>query len=355
MARFLKSRQKKTGLPPGSLVYLAEEKYEGLKITCVSYNKTSFSEQQLQTADQAIEEALSPGNITWIDIEGLSNISLMEEIGRAFKISGLWLEDVLNTDHRPKVDELSDQMFIITKAVRKIRDNKRVFFEQVSVLMGDHFVLTFQEYPGDVFESLKARIRLSKGRIREKAVDYLFYAIIDSVVDSYYQPLEELGRRIEAVEQQINDELLEDIPKQINQLRGELLYFQRTVIPLRDNLSQLCRTKHANMNEDTREYFKDAHEHMLQIVEATENYKSVLTTTLDYYDGRMNHKLNDTIKFLTVFSAIFIPLNLIAGIYGMNFQNMPELGWDFGYPMALGLMSMVSFGLLYYFRRRNWL
>jgi len=355
MARFLKDRKKKTGLPPGSLVYLADEQYRGLKITCITYNKEEFREHNLEHVNQAIEEAMSPGNITWIDIEGLSNISVMEEIGKTFSVSGLWLEDVLNTDHRPKVDELNDQMFFITKAVRNMNQMKRIFFEQVSVLMGDHFVLTFQEYPGDIFENLKNRIRNSRGRVREKGVDYLFYAITDAVVDSYYQPLEILGRRIEAVEQMINEELLEEIPQLINQLRGELLYLQRTAIPLRDNLSQLCRTKHASVREETREFFKDAHEHMIQIVEAIENYKSVLTTILDYYDGRMNHRLNETIKFLTVFSAVFIPLNLIASIYGMNFDYMPELKWSFGYPMTLTIMSVVSFGLLYYFKRRKWL
>jgi magnesium transporter len=354
MPRFLKDRKKKLGLAPGSLVYIADNPYNGLRITVTSYSKNNFTEKSLLHIEDAIPEALEQENVTWIDIEGLSDPSVIEKVGKMFGVHSLWLEDVLNTDHRPKVEELHDILFLIVKAVGEYSKDEKIEFEQVSVLLGHNFILSFHEYPDGLFESVRNRIRQSKGLIRNSKADYLMYALIDCVIDTYFTALTQIGREIEELEESISERIDPDLPEIIMSLKHEILYLSKSAEPIRDTLAQVLRMERQDVQDTTKIYITDAHQHAIHIVSVLDDYRQMLGSLLEFYTSRVNLKLNESIRILTVFTSIFIPLTFIVGVYGMNFKHMPELDWEYGYPMTWVLMIAVAFGMLFYFRRKNW-
>lgn len=355
MARFLKRRDKKKGLPPGSLVYMAESKNENVKISVLNFNATHFKEQGLQNIEQCVADAKDINKVTWIDIEGLSDTKTIESIGKIFGVHRLWLEDVLNTDHRPKVDELNDLVFMILKLPSDYDKRQQIFFDQFSLFLGQRFVLSFHEYPTDIFEPVKNRLRNDKGRIRGAGPDYLFYSLIDSIVDGYYQTLEHVGKKIEETEELIAKVRSKDMPEQIIRLKNELLYLGKAALPIRDALAHICRSTSRDIDEETKEYFKDAYEHAVQIVDVIESYRQMLISMTDFFHILVSLRANEIMAVLTMFSTVFIPLTFIVGLYGMNFDSMPEYHWKLGYPFVLAILLTVALSVIIYFKRRKWL
>lgn len=354
MARFIKEREGAVGQPPGSLVYIGEQPAIGTEIHCISYSKDKVQEKQVTNVEECLPETSDSRTVTWVDIEGLSSFPLIEAIGKTFGVHRLWLEDVLNTDHRPKVDELNDLLFLIVKAVRWDSSTERIEFEQVSLFMGDGFVLSFQEKLGNVLARVKSRIKENKGRIRTEGHDYLMYALVDSLVDDYFLVLETIGHKIENMESEISEMALPDIPERITALKHNLMYLNRAIVPIKESIAPICRSSRSDIKDETKIYFRDAYEHAIQIMDAISDYRQMLNSLMEFYQSQVDSRLNEIMKTLTIFASLFIPLTFIAGIFGMNFENMPELKWQFGYFYTLGFMLVVAIGMLMFFKRKRW-
>ena len=355
MSRFLRKRRKTKGLPPGSLVYLGKDPKTPLEMTLINYNKDKLVEKRVTDLNECIKSSNDPLMTTWIDITGLAEKSVMKDIGEKFGIHPLWLEDVLNTDHRPKVEELDNLMFVIMKFPSIDKETQKVAFEQISIFLGKTFVISFQEHHSDTFSLIKERMVRALGNIRTSKPDYLFYALIDRVVDEYYEVVESLGTRVEKLDESLRESFKEFDPNDIILLRNEFLYLRKAAVPIRDALKSILATKVGEIDPANKRYFRDAYDHAIHIVEAVDGYRELLKSQVDTYQNALNQRMNEVMKVLTVFTSIFAPLTFIAGIYGMNFNQMPELQWEYGYHFSLGLMLVVTVCLLYYFRRKEWL
>lgn len=342
------------GQPPGALVYIGERYVERVKVRLINYNQDTFSEREVTQLADCLSYIENKEMITWIDIEGLSDLKTVEEIGKLFQINPLQLEDVLNTDHRPKLEELNDLVFLLLKAPH-VGKKKRLDFEQFGLFLGDNFVLSFQELAGDIFSPVKSRIEKGKGRLRKSNADYLFYALIDSVVDSYIFVLEKMGAQAERYEQKNFDQMDENFPIEVNRLRTELLLIKKAIYPIREALKQICREGSGFVSDATIPFMRDAYEHSIQIQETAESYRDMMNGLIHAYATSVSQKTNETMKVLTMFASIFIPLTFIVGVYGMNFRHMPELEWRWGYWACWGLMAAIAGAILYYFRRKKWL
>ena len=353
--RFLRTRKKSKGLPPGSII--AHPKTEhNVTIEMINYTANEISQKVINSIDECLDDVKNTDTITWINIRGLSDGKIIQEIGETFGIHALWLEDVLNTDHRPKLEELDDIIFCIIKAVDyNKRIPKYVSFEQISLFLGNHFVISFQEHPEDVYKPVVNRLKKKKGRIRESRADYLFYALVDSIVDEYYIVLEGLGSEIEKLEETIFENFDGNIYKEISRLRNELIYLRKSASPIRDVLNQCIKTEKPEVQNKTKKYFKDAYDHIVQCVDTIDSYSQMLDSARDAFSSMQSNKMNEVMKVLTIFAAIFIPLTFIAGIYGMNFEHMPELKWPWGYAFAWVLMISVGIGLALYFKIKKWI
>lgn len=356
MSRLLRRRKRRKGLPPGSLVYLGKKNESPFEITLINYNEANVTESKPKDLAECILSARNPEFITWIDVTGLADKEMMKEIGERFGIHPLWLEDVLNTDHRPKVEELDDLMFMIMK-IPSVSEGERVkvLFEQMSIFLGDGFVISFQEHTSDTFSSVKERLNKGHGNLRVSREDYLFYALIDRVVDDYYDIVETLGIKVESLDEEMRSDFKSFDPDRIVLLRNEFLYLRKAAVPIRDALKSILTSKESEIDPKYKRYFRDVYDHALHIVESIDGYRELLRGQVDSYQNSLNLRTNEVMKVLTIFASIFTPLTFIAGVYGMNFSFMPELAWKHGYFASLGLMGAVAAVLLYYFKRKDWL
>lgn len=354
-------RRIKPGLPPGSLEYIGERKVETVRLTVIDYDGTRAEERRVDSVAEAAEYKTQP-SVTWLNIDGLHDTSVIREVGDSFGIHPLVLEDVLNTDQRPKVEFFDDYVFIIVKMLYFEPDSRELNFEQVSLILGEGFVISFQERLGDVFDPVRERILGDKGRIRRAGADYLAYALADAVVDGYFLVLEDLGDRLEALEESLvvrgnNDKS----PAIIHRLKTETMAIRRSIWPLREAISSIEREESRLFEKATHLYLRDLYDHTIQVIDAVESYRDLVNGMMDLYMSSVSNAMNKVMKVLTIIATIFIPLTFVAGIYGMNFNpevspwNMPELNWRFGYPASLLVMILVTVGMVIYFRRKRWL
>lgn len=356
MPRWVKRESKKKGLPPGALVYVGDHTVSKISVNLIDYNKTEVIEKKINKIEDCLTFSENKDTVTWVDIEGISDPKLLEEIGDHFGIHRLFLEDVLNTGHRPKVEELNDLLFVLLKAAYlEGRKKRRVVFEQFGLFLGENFVLSFQEYPGDIFDSVKNRIRKSKGRVRRSGPDYLFYALMDSVVDSYQLVIESLGEQIESLELRLLNLSDKTVPRRINSLKNELLFLKKAVTPARDAIAQIRRSQPDQVQEFTFLFFSDLFEHAVQSVDTINDYRDMLNGFHDVYSINVSQRMNEVMKVLTVFASIFIPLTFIVGVYGMNFEYIPELKWKWGYFICWIFMILVTSVLLWNFKKKKWI
>ena len=350
----LKSSSEKAGLPPGTLVHVGKVSDLECRISAIRYDKNSYEEFNVTSINDVLLNE-TDGKITWVIIEGLNFIEFFESLGQHFNIHSLVLEDILNTHQRQKYEDHDSYLFITLKALFLNADKFNVEHEQVSMLIMNKFVFTFKEKQDDLFVSLKHRLSNSKGRFRSLSTDYLAYAICDTIIDNYMLTVDSIANIIESIE----DELLQT-PSQntlvtIQQTRRELIFLRNNILPIREVISEFQRSDSTLINESTQIYFRDIYDHTLRVIESLDSFREILNGTLEIYLSSVSNKMNETMKVLTVFASIFIPLTFIAGIYGMNFDYMPELKWKWAYPTLWFLFIIIPILLLIYFKNKKWL
>lgn len=353
-------RSRKAGMLPGTLLHVGERRAEQVKVSVIEYAKGWFTAKGIKAPGLFFEGKRKP-TVRWIDIEGLHQIDIVRQLGKRHKIHHLVLEDILQTAQRPKIEDYGDHVFIVLKMLRYDQKTRGVESEQVSIVLKKNLVLTFQEgIEGDVFDSIRHRIRNDGGLIRSLGADYLAYSLMDAIVDQYFVILEELGERIELAERGIIEDPSTKVLQEIHHLKHELLFVRKSVWSLREVVAQLERGDSALVMRQTIAYLRDLHDHVITTMETLESYRETLSGLVDLAISSMSNRMNEVMKTLTVIATIFIPLTFIAGVYGMNFDtttspwNMPELRWSFGYPAILTVMGLVALALLGYFKQRKW-
>ena len=354
MARLIKKRSKKAGLPPGTLIHIGERKTGKVKITIIDYDEAQFQEKEAETIEECFPFKDKP-TVIWINIDGIYQVEDIEKIGKRFDLHPLLLEDILNTDQRPKMEDFEDYIFIVLKMLYHDEKENEINVEQVSLILGSNFVISFQEREGDVFNPIRERIRNGKGRIRKMGADYLAYALIDAIVDNYFIILEKIGERIEDMEEGLVTNPVPETLQAIHKSKRDIIFLRKSVWPLREVISGLERTGSLLIKESTDVYLRDVYDHTIQVIDTTETFRDMISGVLDIYLSSISNKMNEVMKVLTMIATIFIPLTFMAGIYGMNFKYMPELGWRPGYFAVLSVMVIMSIGMLIYFRKKKWL
>jgi len=354
MPKPMKRRSKKAGLPPGTLVHIGEQKMTEPKIILIDYDETHFEEKEFQTIEECYVLKEKP-TVTWINVDGLHRAGILEKLGECFGLHPLVLEDVLNTDQRPKLEDYEGYIYIVLKMLYPNGQNQRIEAEQISLVLGPHVLLSFQERQGDVFNPVRERLRSGKGRLRKLGSDYLAYALMDSVVDNYFIILERLGERIELLEEELVANPTTKILHEIDHLKREMIFIRRAVWPLREVISSLQRGESSLITQNTRIYLRDVYDHTIQAIDTIETYRDMLSGMLDIYLSSVSNRLNAVMKVLTVIATIFMPLTFLAGVYGMNFKYMPELGWRWGYPFFWLVIISLGVFMLIYFRKKRWL
>jgi magnesium transporter len=323
-------------------------------IEIFDYDNESFEEKTVATVHESFPYK-DKQSVTWVNLDGVHNLPLMERLGAKFGLHPLILEDIVSTRQRPKLDVSEDHLFMALKMIRYDDSRHALDIEQVALVVGQNFVISFQEKPGDVFEPIRTRLREHKGKIREMGADYLAYALIDTIVDHYFIVMEEISYRIEILDEEVLKNPSPQSVQGIHALRKELIALKRSVWPLREVLSNLLREEHPIIQPTTLPYLRDVQDHTVQVIDMLESLRDVAAGLLDTYLSSISNRMNEVMKVLTIIATIFIPITFIAGIYGMNFDNMPELHWKWGYPMALAMMLSVACTMIVYFKRKNWL
>lgn len=352
--RFTKNRSVKSGLPPGSLVHIGTASDKAVQISVIAYDSEGVEEHQFGQVEQYLANPYNR-DVVWVNVEGVHDVELIRILGEKHVFHPLVLEDIVNTVQRPKIEDYDDYLFIVLKMLNPTTD-LNFSSEQLSIILGKDYLFTFQEEGnGDVFNSVRERIRGGKGKIRNMGADYLAYSLIDAIVDGYFGILEGFGERIVDVE-----EILTNSPDQkslhlINGMKKEIIYLRKTVWPLREAISFLERGDSQILRTDTRVYFRDVYDHTVQVIDTVETYRDLLSGMLDLYLSSISNRTNEVMKFLTVIGTIFMPLTFLVGVYGMNFKHFPELEWHNGYFILWGLMIAVALLMVAYFRKKNWL
>lgn len=344
-------RSKKAGLAPGSLVHVGDQYAEKSKITLIRYNET-FSEERILDSLSDFRPGENQDEIIWLNIDGLQDIKLFEEIGKIFTLHPLVLEDILNTAQRPKTEDYGDYIYLVVRSFHDQGDN--LLSDQISIVLGKKFVLSFQEKETDLYKSIKEKISQNKGRIRKENADYLAHALLDNVVDHYFIILENLEEKIESLEDNLVRQPDNSSLQAIHLLKRKLILLGKSLWPLREAVSALERSDSPLINKTTVVYFKDIYDHTIALIDTVETFKDMLSGILDVYLNAISNRLNEVMKVLTIIATIFMPLTFIAGIYGMNFRYMPELEMRWGYFVVLGIMVAVALFMIRYFRKKKW-
>lgn len=337
-----KITQDLSGLKPSSNIILE----------MISFNEKSFSRVENIPIDEILQKC-DRQSINWINIDGLSDTSIIKKVGEHFNLHYLLLDDIMNTDHRPKVDEYDDHLFLTMKMLYRMEGDE-IDYEHISFVLGKDFLLSFQEKEGDIFNNLRERIKNDTGIFRKRGADYLLYRLVDTIVDSYYTILENVGYKVEALEENIStNPTIEDF-RQIQELKKEFIYLRKVVYPLREALNKILKNEYGFIEKNTLKYYSDVYDHVIHLIDSLDTYKDLTSTLMDLYMNTINYKMNEVMKLLTIITTIFIPLSFVAGIYGMNFENMPELTWHYGYYEVLGIMGIIFIGMIFYFRFKKW-
>lgn len=349
-----KIKAKEIGLPPGTLVHVGRQRTEQPLISLIDYNQ----EQYTTRADISPAEAASfkeTPSVSWINLSGIHDIGIIEQFGQHFGLHPLALEDILNTQHRPKVEEMEGYCLIILKMLFFDDDTQAIDTEQVSMVLGPHYVLTFQEREGDVFAGVRGRLQRSHGRIRQRGPDYLTYALIDSIVDSYFHILEKVGDNLAQLEEDLIKGPDKSTLARIHHYKRQLQMLRKSVWPLREVISELSKEESPVVVEGTRIFLRDLYDHTVQVLDTVEIFRDSISGLQDLYMSAVSNRMNEIMKVLTIMASIFIPLTFIAGVYGMNFEYIPELTWHWGYFAVWGVMIACMIGMLIFFRMKKWL
>ncbi|WP_321329803.1 magnesium/cobalt transporter CorA [uncultured Ilyobacter sp.] len=354
MGKGSKKKIKKVGVPPGTLVYTGDKTSEKINIEYFVYDEKEC--QVLSYSASDINKLNSVDNkVVWINIFGLTDTTFIEKIGEKFNVHSLILEDILHTAQRPKIEESEDYLFMVLKMMSVSKGNDKIEEEQVSLILREGVVISFQEHEGDVFDIIRDRILNSKGRLRKKKADYLFYTLLDTIIDNYFLILEEYDNRLEELNTDVLDRPKSDLVESLQKIRVYLNSMKRDLWPLRDAVGKLEKNESIMLNENTKLYIRDLYDHTLQIIDLMEGLRDSLSNIFELYMTGVSNRMNEIMKILTIIATIFIPLTFIAGIYGMNFEYMPELKYKMGYPILIIFMIFIFVGLIAFFRKKKWL
>jgi len=350
-----KKRSRKAGLPPGALVHIGEKWSEKARITVIEYNEETFLEEELEEIRRKplrADETLT----TWIHVDGLHDTAILAQLGEKFDLHPLVLEDILNTDHRPKMEDMGPYIFVVLKSFSaEPAPIAEVQSEQISLIFGSHFVLSLQEKESKLLSPIRERIRQGKGKIRKLGADYLAHAILDTVVDSYFSILEDVEDEIEACEESLVNRPGAAVMTRIQYLKRNMIILRKSVWPLREAVAALERSESPLIAESMNIYFRDVYDHTIQAMDTIETYRDTLSGMLDIYLSSLSNRMNEIMKVLTIIATIFIPLTFLAGVYGMNFDYIPELKWRWGYFALWGVMISIALIMLKLFRKNRWL
>jgi len=333
---------------------VGEERYERVKLSVISYDQVNLQEKEINKVEEVFSFRKKP-SVTWLNINGVHQIETLEQVGKHFGLHPLVLEDIANAGQRPKMEDFDDYIFVVLRMLRFDEKENETKTEQISLLLGPDFVISFQEKEGDVFDSIRERIRNNKGRIRKMGADYLAYALMDAVVDNYFMILEKLGETIEEIEEKLVTNPTSETLHTLHDLKREMVFLRKSVWPLREVINRLERSESPLINKSTYVYLRDVYDHTIQVIDAVETFRDMLSGMLDIYLSSISNRMNEVMKVLTIIATIFIPLTFIAGIYGMNFRYMPELEQAWSYPAILILMVIITIVMLVYFRRKKWI
>jgi magnesium transporter len=354
VGRVVRRVHKPAGSAPGTLLHAGEKKIEKVRIRYIDYDQEALREQ---TVDD-IEACFGPvddDTVTWVNIDGLHEPEVVASVGDRFQIHRLVMEDVLSPTQRPKVEDYGEYFFVVVRMLGFEKESETITSEQVSLIVGDRYVFSFQERFGDVFEPVRERLREGKGRLRSRGPDYLAYALIDAIVDSYFRILEEVGDHLEDMEESVLRDPSLPVMHRLHHLKREMLILRRAVWPLREVLGSLYRGEVRLVTEETRVFLRDVYDHAVNVIDTVETLREVNSSAIDLYMSHVGNRMNEVMKVLTIIATIFIPLSFFAGVYGMNFEYMPELAVRWAYPALLAWMLLIAGGMLLYFRKKGWL
>jgi magnesium transporter len=340
------------GAPPGTLFYNGEERTDRIKITLIEYNDSEFFEDEFYDLSDCLAH-VKPNMIKWINVEGLHKPELIEKIGKIYNIHPLTMEDIVHVDQRPKFEDYDHYVVAIMKMISY---TDAVISEQLAIVLCENTVISFQEpHSGDAFDIIRTRLRQSKGRVRKLGADYLAYALMDAVVDCYFTAIEKIGDKIEEIEEEIISNSDKKSLLQLYHLKREMIYLRKQVWPMRDMINNMIRSETKLINDSSDIYLRDLSDHVTRIIDTVETYRDLLSGIMDIYLSTNANRMNEVMKVLTIMSSIFIPVTFIAGVYGMNFENMPELKTQNGYFVTWGVMLSIIIGLMIYFKRKKWM
>ena len=353
MAEVTKKRSSKAGMPAGSLIHIGERKVDKTRIRLIDYSTHDYVEEDIENIEQCFEFK-DDRSITWINIDGIHDTEILGRLGDCFGFHPLILEDILNTQQRPKVEDFTDYVYVVMKMIDYERGVKQISFEQVSLILGKNYLISFQEKPLEIYEPIRNIIKLDKSKIRKTGPDYLAYLLMDSIVDNYFRVLEDIGERIENIENRIITNPEQKTLKTIYNLKRDMLFMRKSVWPLREVISKLERGEISLIRNSTRIYMRDIYDHTIQITDTIETYRDMLSGMIDIYLSSTSNRLNGVLKILTVIATIFIPVTFIASIYGMNFKYMPEFAWRWSYPVVWIVILVIIVSMLIYFKKKKW-
>lgn len=354
MAESLKTASEKKGLPPGSLIHVGEVLSDATRISLVDFDADQIVEREIESLADILDYK-DKDTVTWVIVEGLTNIGLVEAIGDYFDIHGLVLEDILNTHQRPKIEEYDDHLYIVLKSLVTASDSFSVNYEQVSLLVLDRFVFMFKEKSDALLDPIIKRLHSKKGRIRQSGADYLMYVILDTIVDQNFELIDALDESVTLLEDELYKKPTHKTMTSIQALKRELIVVRRNIAPIRELMADLVHSESTLIHPSTVIYLRDVQDHALRVVELIESHRDILGSLIEIYMSSINNKMNEVMKVLTLFASIFIPLTFITGIYGMNFDYMPELHNPWAYPFLWVLFITIPLSLLLLFKKKKWL
>ncbi len=349
-----KRKQSSVGLAPGTLVHVGEKKAEKVVIRAWIYNSEKLIEKEIQTVEECQALKDQPGMNLWINVDGLDRVEVIEKLGSYFGIHSLTLEDVLNTGQRPKAEDYDTYIYTVLKMILLDEIKEEIIIDQVSIIIGSNYILSFQEREGDVFDPIRERLKNPGSRLRKNGVDLLAYSLTDAVVDNYFLILEHFGEQIENLEEELIIRPTPETLKAIQKYKRDMITLRRSVWPLRELISNLQRIESGLIKDSTQIYLRDVYDHTVQVIDTIEAFRDILSSMVDVYLSSLSNRMNDVMKVLTVIATIFIPLTFIAGVYGMNFEYMPELEWRWGYPAVVTGMAIIGISMFLYFKKRRW-
>ncbi len=352
--KLVKKASNKKGLPPGTPVFIGEKKADRIRISYIDYNEATFEENEIEDIEECFPFK-DTQTVSWINIDGLHEVDIIEKLGKNFDLHPLILEDIVHTHQRPKMEEFEPYIYIVLNMLIYDEKTHDTQTEQVSLILGDNYVISLQEREGDIFDPVRERIRKGKGRIRKLKADYLAYCLVDAIVDHYFIILEKNGEKIEELEEKVVASPSPETLQEIHRLKREMIFLRRSVWPLRELVNALERGESRLVQKSTRIYLRDVYDHTIQVIDTVETYRDMLSGMHDTYLSSVSNRMNEVMKVLTMIATIFIPITFIAGIYGMNFEFMPELKWRFAYFGVWGLILLITICMVLYFKRKKWL